>query len=576
MKATLERQLLQEQEQHKEFNDRYRTAIEQLLSPENINAEIERLRAGYAEKGFTIDEGKIREDAVLTCENQAMTIFKEWVKNHPEIKGKPVVAVLGGAYLQEDSAGYQSIEKLVELLSQYGITTGSGGSIGAMKAILMSEKYGLPGIGVKIKGVSSEQVHSNTEIDISLDNFAIRQTDLLVMSDVLIVTTGGFGTMFELFEALTRIKTGKYDTEKLVFIVDEGGDNAYWDYIHKQCQEAVSQNLLRFSAQKSLPKILEKFGDNDGVKKLIAGLNPDATLSLDHINAISKLYGCDINELFDLLLGTLYTRVKIGEEDSIVQNMKQKNFISPHYDNHPTVEGNYGRQYVRATGAAIYSINEQTGKQQVVCNIRATGVATLIGGKVDFQGLLNTRVELTKSALIREIFEEVGHYNINSFLSEIKSNMLKLTTYDKLAKYRTEENALIKEIDKLIEKNATQEEILDFLQCPQWSFLINAYLNTTSHVSNYDNNPNGVNYSVDFFGLDINIGLNSVVEDKDKNGKAKGVILNLPVDLITQKNGSITLEDLREFVSEEDLQKITNVLGQNKIQFNNANLDFLK
>jgi uncharacterized protein (TIGR00730 family) len=123
---------------------------------------------------------------------------------------RPAVSVFGSARTAPGSPYYQLAEETARLLSDSGFAVISGGGPGVMEA---TNKGAFAGAGLAI-GLNIELPHeqlANPYQDISLrfKHFFARKVMFAKYATAYIVLPGGFGTLDELFEALTLVQTGK-------------------------------------------------------------------------------------------------------------------------------------------------------------------------------------------------------------------------------------------------------------------------------------------------------------------------------------------------------------------------------
>jgi hypothetical protein len=123
---------------------------------------------------------------------------------------KPAVSVFGSARVAEGTPYYALAEETARLLSDSGFTVISGGGPGLMEA---TNKGAFAGKGLAV-GLNIDLPHeqsANRYQDISLrfKHFFARKVMFAKYATAYIVLPGGYGTLDELFEALTLVQTGK-------------------------------------------------------------------------------------------------------------------------------------------------------------------------------------------------------------------------------------------------------------------------------------------------------------------------------------------------------------------------------
>lgn len=123
---------------------------------------------------------------------------------------RPAVSIFGSARTPPDHPYYLLTEQIARQLSDAGFSVISGGGPGIMEAANKGAYFGRsPSVGLNIQ-LPHEQ-HSNPFQDISqtFRHFFARKVMFVKFASAYVVMPGGFGTLDELFEALTLVQTGK-------------------------------------------------------------------------------------------------------------------------------------------------------------------------------------------------------------------------------------------------------------------------------------------------------------------------------------------------------------------------------
>jgi hypothetical protein len=162
--------------------------------------------------------------------NDSWSIFKimsEFVEAYDRMaKIGPCVSIFGSARTTEDNPSYQLGVQIAEDLSKRGYGIISGGGPGMMEAANRGAQKGVgPSVGLNID-LPFEQNH-NPYIDpahnLEFDYFFVRKVIFVKYSQAFVIMPGGFGTLDELFEALTLIQTKKIANRPIVLVGKE-----YW------------------------------------------------------------------------------------------------------------------------------------------------------------------------------------------------------------------------------------------------------------------------------------------------------------------------------------------------------------
>ena len=149
----------------------------------------------------------------------------------------PCVSIYGSARTGPETKVYKDAQKIASLLSESGYGVITGGGPGVMEAGNRgAHDTGGPSVGLNIE-LPFEQ-HENPYIDrdksIDFDYFFVRKVMFVKYSQGFIVMPGGFGTMDELFEALTLLQTGKLNSRPIVLY-----DSKFWSGLVEWFKETM-------------------------------------------------------------------------------------------------------------------------------------------------------------------------------------------------------------------------------------------------------------------------------------------------------------------------------------------------
>jgi uncharacterized protein (TIGR00730 family) len=164
-------------------------------------------------------------DFTLTDPWRVFRIMSEFVEGFDALAHiPPSVTIFGSARTKDDDPSYNAATETAQLLSKAGFGIITGGGPGIMEAANKgAQESGNCSIGCNIE-LPFEQ-SSNPYLDVSLDfsYFFVRKTMFVKYSHAFIIFPGGFGTMDELFEALTLIQTKKVKHFPVILF-----DSHYW------------------------------------------------------------------------------------------------------------------------------------------------------------------------------------------------------------------------------------------------------------------------------------------------------------------------------------------------------------
>lgn len=158
---------------------------------------------------------------------QIFKIMSEFVEGFEKMaKIGPCVSVFGSARTKPDNKYYKLAEEISEKLCKEGYGVISGGGPGIMEAANKGAQTGKgKSVGLNIRLPFEQYANKYVDFDklVTFDYFFVRKTIFLKYSQGFIAMPGGFGTLDELFEALTLVQTSKIANFPVVLV---GSD--YW------------------------------------------------------------------------------------------------------------------------------------------------------------------------------------------------------------------------------------------------------------------------------------------------------------------------------------------------------------
>jgi uncharacterized protein (TIGR00730 family) len=122
----------------------------------------------------------------------------------------PCVTIFGSARFKEDSEYYDLTRRFAAEVSKLGFTILTGGGPGLMEAANRGARdVGARSVGCNIVLPMEQQPNPYLDKWVNMRYFFVRKTLLIKYSYAFVIMPGGFGTLDELFEAMTLIQTGK-------------------------------------------------------------------------------------------------------------------------------------------------------------------------------------------------------------------------------------------------------------------------------------------------------------------------------------------------------------------------------
>jgi hypothetical protein len=200
-----------------------------------------------------------RKDWSEIKSNDSWSIFKimaEFVEAYDKMaKAGPCVAIFGSARTKPTHPHYLQAVEVGEKLARAGYGVITGGGPGIMEAGNKGAKQG-EGVSVGLNiDLPFEQFH-NIYIDrdhyLEFDYFFVRKVIFVKYSQAFVIMPGGFGTLDELFEAMTLIQTKKIARRPIVLF-----GTTYWSGLFDWIQNVQLKEGYISASDLSLFKITD-------------------------------------------------------------------------------------------------------------------------------------------------------------------------------------------------------------------------------------------------------------------------------------------------------------------------------
>ena len=142
---------------------------------------------------------------------RVLRIMGEFVEGFDTLHDvRNAVTIFGSARIGTDDPVYEQAVLTAKLLAREGFPVITGGGPGIMEAANRGAQEGNGlSIGCNIELPFEQHINAFVERSINFRYFFVRKTMFVKYSTAFVVFPGGFGTLDELFEALTLIQTGK-------------------------------------------------------------------------------------------------------------------------------------------------------------------------------------------------------------------------------------------------------------------------------------------------------------------------------------------------------------------------------
>ena len=171
------------------------------------------------EKQYLVDAFSIEESWRIF---RIMAEFIEAIDALSRIQ--PAVTIFGSARVKAEDPFYRKAETLARRLAQKGFSVITGGGPGIMEAANKgAAEAGGKSIGMNIRLPFEQKPNPYANISIEYKYFFVRKVMFVKYAVAYVIFPGGFGTLDELFEALTLIQTKRIKSFPVILFGQE-----YW------------------------------------------------------------------------------------------------------------------------------------------------------------------------------------------------------------------------------------------------------------------------------------------------------------------------------------------------------------
>jgi hypothetical protein len=182
------------------------------------------------EKQYLIDDFKLEESWRL------FKIIGEFVDGVEALHHiGPAVSIFGSARVAPGDRLYAKTEKIASLFAKNNFAVITGGGGGIMEAANKgAAEAGGTSVGLNIVLPFEQKPNPFANIEVEFNYFFIRKVMFVKYAMAYIIMPGGFGTLDELFEAVTLIQTHRIKPLPVILV-----ESDYWSGLKEWIQEKL-------------------------------------------------------------------------------------------------------------------------------------------------------------------------------------------------------------------------------------------------------------------------------------------------------------------------------------------------
>ena len=182
------------------------------------------------ERQYVVDELTLKDTWRMF---HILAEFVEGFEVMPEVY--PAVTIFGSARMSRKTKIYRTTECIAKMLVENGFNVISGGGPGVMEAANKgAAEAGGKSVGLHIELPEEQQPNQYANVRLAFKYFFIRKVMFLKYAVAYVIMPGGFGTLDELFEALTLIQTKRIRSFPVILF-----DSSFWGGMVKWLQKTL-------------------------------------------------------------------------------------------------------------------------------------------------------------------------------------------------------------------------------------------------------------------------------------------------------------------------------------------------
>lgn len=175
--------------------------------------------------------------------NDSWGVFKimgEFVEGYDRLaKIGPCVSIFGSARTQRDHPYYELAKSIAKRITDLGFGVITGGGPGIMEAANKGayENEGTSvGLNIELPFEQKSNAYIKKQHSIDFDYFFVRKVMFMKYAQGFVVMPGGFGTLDELFEAITLVQTEKVNKFPIILV-----GRSYWEGLYQWIKDTLVQ-----------------------------------------------------------------------------------------------------------------------------------------------------------------------------------------------------------------------------------------------------------------------------------------------------------------------------------------------
>jgi uncharacterized protein (TIGR00730 family) len=184
------------------------------------------------ERRYPIDDFTVNESWRLF---RIMAEFVDGFETMADIY--PAVSIFGSARVGSEEPLYEKARHIARLFAETGFNVITGGGPGLMEAANRgAAEGGARSVGLNIQLPAEQEPNPYSNVTLDFRYFFVRKVIFIKYAQAYVVLPGGFGTLDELFEALTLIQTDRIKPFPVILV-----ESDYW----KNLLDWVRERLLK-------------------------------------------------------------------------------------------------------------------------------------------------------------------------------------------------------------------------------------------------------------------------------------------------------------------------------------------